>query len=274
MNSINDIITTLLTEFWSIFSIFNGNPAFGEFSNNYGIRFTIGMFFCTFLFIVIKMRALSTMKHSHIVAMIGSVLIFIRYFVMLILEWGYQIGLYDDPIVHFLYPPLEHFFYMLGLSCFAYYSLHHFNYYPGLLKQYTKYIPIFLTSFFIYTSVMWKNFFIFNNSFIQKYKECMIDWQSHLIITIIASYVLFVSIFKYKKYNSYITTFWLITLCEHFARTVCFYNNYEPSWLATIFHALQIWVLPILTLHFVKAYVVKLNYCELCRRHVHVISNI
>lgn len=253
---------------WDIFSVFNGNPDLVSYNNNFGIRFGIGMFFSFMLFMIIKFRALVTMKRHHVVAMIGAVLIFIRYAVMFGFEWGFQIGLYHDPVVHFLFPPIEHFFYMLGFGCLAYYSLHHYKYYPGLLKRILIGIPIFIGMFFIYTTMEWKEFFLTRLPHVSTYKECFVDWQSHLLFSIMSFYILVVAIFKFAKDNHYISMFWTVTFIEHLSRTICFYNGYEPAWLATIFHAMQLWALPLIMLHFVKAYVVKLGYCELCKRYV------
>lgn len=261
-------ITVILHGFWEIFSIFNGNPDLTYTQNTYGIRFCMGLFFSFLLFQIIKMRTLKTMLKQHIVALIASLIFFIRYFVMLIFEWGYQIGIYNDPIIHFLFPPIEHYFYMIGFVCFAYYSLKHYDYFPGILKNILYFIPLFLTSFFIYATIQWKIFFyegIYElPAKIYKYKDCVVDWQSHLIFSIICLYVLIIALGHIKNKNNYLLAFWFLSFVEHFSRTISFYNNFEPGWLATIFHAFQLWTIPILILHFIKMYIIKLSKCETC----------
>lgn len=274
MIDFNECISSkLLNGLWEIFSIFNGNPDTTiSHVSNYGIRFSIGMFFSFYLFYIIKMRALITMKKLHIVAMVGALLIFIRYLVMFGFEWGYQIGLYSDPIVHFLFPPIEHFFYMMGLGCMAYYSLNHYRYYPGMIKKILPYIPPFITIFFVYATIVWKNFFLSDLSIniIRAYKDCPVDYQSHALIAIMSLYMVIVAIFKYSKYNHFLSAFWTVNFIEHAVRTIMFYYSFEPTWMATLFHATQLWLLPLLTLHFVQAYVIRLGYCQQCKRKTEI----
>ena len=254
---------TFLKGIWHLVSILNGNP---EFDNN-GITLVLGMFFSMFLLVVIQMRALSTMGLRHIIGMIGALLLFIRYSIMFLLDWGYQINLYDDRLIFLLSPPLEHFFFTMGLGCIAYYSLNYYQYYPGLLKKILWGIPIFITAFFIYASITWKIFFMSLNV-VLPYRCCSVDWQSHLIITIMALYVSVVSLFKYSRTsNHYLSIFWFMTFGEQLARTIAAFTQYETSLFVTVCNGLQLWAIPILILHFVKIYVVKLGFCEKCENH-------
>jgi hypothetical protein len=260
------MLNTLAVNVWNIFSVFNGNPD----TNNFGIRLGIGIFFSIFLLIIIKMRTISTMDKKHIVAMIGALFIFFRYAVMLIFEWGYQIGIYDDPFIKFLFPPIEHYFYMIGLGCLAYYSLNHYQYYPGILRKIVWTIPVFITGFFVYATISWKILFMNSLPIVKNYIDCNVDWQSHVIVAVMALYVFFVSMVKPSRTNNHwLSYFWLLTLFEHGVKSILFYQHMEPSWIATIFHSFEIWSLPLMTLHFIKVYVVKLKYCEICNSDPH-----
>ena len=263
------ISSSLVNSLWNLFSVINGNPELG----NYGVRFTLGLLFSFLLFMIVKMRTTNTMEKKHIVALIGALLFSIRYITFFIFEWGYQIKLYNDPIVHFLFPPIEHFFNMIGFGCIAYYSLHSYNYYPGLIKRILWYIPTSIFAFFVYATIVWKEHFLTilnTQNIILKYNQCDVDWQSHALLAIVSAYLVFVAIIKYSKNCHYLSAFWTITFIEHTTRAICFYYGYEPSWLATIFHGMAIWAIPLLILHFVKAYVVKLRYCEYCQRNTQI----
>jgi len=174
-------------------------------------------------------------------------------------EWGWQIQLYDDWMMHFLFPPLEHFFYMLSLGCFAYYSLNTYEYYPGLLKRILVWIPVSLTAFFIYSTILWKQYFISHLPEITEYNAVASDWLSHVIIAVTALYIIFVAIKKYKKYFCFLSAFWTITFIEHSLKAYSYYIHDEPAELATIFHAMALWSIPLLILHFTNAYVLRIG---------------
>lgn len=248
-------MSVLIRGLWDIFSVTNGNPD----TANYGIRFSISIFFTLFLLVILQLRAKMTLDIKHLIAFIGAVLLLIRYVLMMGFEWGWQIKLYDDWIIHFLFPPLEHFFYMMFFCCTAYYSLNAYNYYPGAIRRIIPYIPISLVAFFIYATIEWKTLFMSKLPAITKYVSAESDWQSHAIIFVIALYCFMVAIKQYKRYYCFLSAFWTITLIEHGIRTVCFYYHYEPAELATIFHAMQIWALPLLILHFTNAYVMRIG---------------
>jgi hypothetical protein len=248
-------VEKLIYGFWQIFSTVNGNPEIG----NFGIRFCLGIFFSIFLMFVLQMRVKILLDKKHLIAFIGVTLLLIRYLVMLIFEWGWQINLYDDWTLHFLYPPLEHFFYMMFFGCMGYYSLNAYGYYPGLLRRILLWIPIIIVSFFIYATIQWKSFFLNALPLVSDYKDCVVDYQSHLLVTISAFYIVCVAIKEYRRYFCFLSAFWTIVLLEHGARTVAFFFNFEPAWLATIFHAMSIWSLPILIMHFVYAYVLRIG---------------
>lgn len=261
----NEAITNVTKSIWDVFSIVNGNPII----NYDGIRFFIGIFFTAFLLIIIKMRALNTMEKKHIVAMVGALLLLIRYLIMLSLQWGYQINMYTDPIIFFLYPPLEHFFLMLGLGCLAYYSLNHYEYYPGILKKILWAIPVGITIFFIHATIAWKTQFLSSNV-ILSYNQCVADWQTHFMLTLMAAYVVSIAGIKFSNQKHFLSAFWTVVLINHVVLTITTFIGYENTTLTTILNSLDLWCIPILILHFIKAYVVRLGFCDMCTRMVKI----
>jgi len=251
---VDTFVGKLIHNIWLIFSMVNGNPEI----TNYGIRLFLGLFFSLFLLMIIQLRTREFFDKKHFVVLIGVVFLVFRWTLMIGFEWGWQINLYNDWILHFLSPPLEHFFHMMFFGCLAYFSLNVYNYYPGILKRILWLIPIIIFGFFIYFTIEWKIYFIDHLPALSKYKECVSDWQNHGINAVIAGYVFFVSIWKGSKNQGFLSTFWGITFLEHITRTIVFYNNYEPAELATIFHAMATWAIPFLILYFVNAYVASL----------------
>lgn len=255
---------------WDLFSLYNGNPSH---CTNYGIQYGMGIFFSFFLFYILKMRAISTMKKEHIVALIGALFIFFRYIVMFVFEYGYQIKLYDNPYVYYLFPPIEHFFYGLGLGCISYYTLNFCDYYPGMLKKILYFIPFFITAFFIYATIAWTRLFHtgLETHIIFSYNDSMIDYQSHIILFVITVYSFIVMC--YKKELNYLTIFWLLLSIDQIINILISFDTFGINWLITISHAIEIWTLPILTLHFIKRYVNKLKFCGICRRFEYLGGN-
>lgn len=253
------ILNNLILGLNDIFNLTNGNYS--------GIRFFLGLVFTILLFSIIKMRAIATMERKHLVALIGSLLLLLRYIVLIIFDWGFQIHLYEDRIIPFLLPPLDHFFYMMGLGCLGYYTLNQYNYYPGLLKKILWAIPTSITAFFIYSTVTWKLQYL-SNPVITKYCCTPVDWQSHSIILIMSIYLCIVFIFNFNKVNILLHSFWSAILVLEFFRTLSNLQGIEPVQLNVIFNALELWSLPILILHFVKAYVIRLSDCIICDRKV------
>lgn len=241
---------------WEIFSLVNGNPE----TTNYGIRLTMMLFFAIFLILVIQLRTRMIFDKKHIIAFIGGLFLIFRIITMLGFEWGWQIGIYDDWILHLLSPPLEHFWNMLFFGCIGYFTLNVYDYYPGILKKILWTIPVAMLGFFIYTSITWKAFFYAHLPSVPAYKECITDWQTHLVFAVIALYIVIIAIIKYKKYHMFLSAFWTLTFIEHFCRFLTFYNGYEPPELATIFHAMATWALPLLILHFINAYVIRSEF--------------
>ena len=240
---------------WDIFSLVNGNPE----NANYGVRLTLMLFLSLFLIAVLHIRTKLIFDKKHLVAYIGSLFLVFRILTMLCFEWGWQVGIYDDWMLHLLSPPLEHFWNMLFFGCMGYYTLNIYDYYPGILKKILWLIPTSIMGFFIYSTVTWKTYFLTKLPDISKYNQCASDWQNHLVIAIIALYIVIVAIHKYKKYHMFLSAFWTLTFIEHFIRFIAFYNGYEPPELATIFHAMATWSLPLLILHFINAYIIRFD---------------
>lgn len=240
-----------ISSLWNIFAQVNGDP----FLNNYGIRFSLMLFFAIYLLIIIQLRTRLIFDNKHLVAYIGILFLIFRILSMIGFEWGWQIGMYDDWILHCISPPLEHFWNMLFYGCIAYYTLNIYNYYPGILKKIIYAIPISFVSFFIYSTIQWKNMFIANLPYIMKYSQSPSDWQNHIIIGSISLYVCIVILTKYKKYYIPLTIFWVLTTIEHLVRSVCLICECNSHEMTTIYHAISIWVLPLLILHFITAYI-------------------
>jgi hypothetical protein len=246
-----DKLTALAQGLWNIFSCINGNPSL----HNIGMKLTIMLFFSMFLMVILQIRTKITFDKKHIVAFIGAVILFVKVMTLFVFEWTWQIGLYDDWLLHFLYPPLEHFWNMLFLGCMAYYTLHIYDYYPGLLKKILWYIPITIITFFIYSTVQWKDYFLSHLPAVSQYELCMSDWQNHLIIAVIALYIFVIAIVKYRKYNCYLSAFWTVIFIEHASRFYLSYNLYQTDITETLLNSLETWALPLLILHFINAYV-------------------
>ena len=200
------------------------------------------------------MRTKIVFDKKHIVAFVGAVVLLVRICTMFGFEWGWQIGLYDDWVIHLLSPPLEHFWNMLFFGCIGYYTLHVYDYYPGILKKIILYIPTTIIGFFIYSTIQWKIYFLSHLPKISNYESCMSDWQNHLIIAIVALYIFIVAIVKYKKYHCYLSAFWTFVLVEHFSRFFFSFYNINTYFINTVQNSLETWALPLLILHFVNAY--------------------
>ena len=61
---------------------------------------------------------------------------------------------------------------------------------------------------------------------------------------------------------------------EHITKTGIGMLRIEPSWVETIFHSMEILALTLLILHFVKAYVVRLGHCSICKREIQFMGEI
>lgn len=276
MTEFCEIIFLIFQKIWLLFmTFFCSTTDTGQTNTNIGLRFTTGMIMSTILFVILKMKATETLKKEHIIAMIGAMFLFSRYLTSMILEWGYYIELYDDPIMFFMSPPLEHFFYTMFLGCFAYYTLNHLNFYPGLLKKILYGIPITISAFFIYNVYQWK--YTINNSleYVGKHSYSILNWDSHIIIITFIIYIISVYFYKKNKVqsNDYLILFWILmlvsNLCILYSRIdVMNYKSYLLS--AYTFDFLAI---PILSLHFIKTYINRARYCDVCEKSTFITMN-
>jgi hypothetical protein len=254
-------VQLVLNELWRLFSITNGNPD----CNYSGIRFGLGMFFSFLLVYVVKMRTLNSWEIRHFIALIGGCFLLIRHFVMMVFLWGYEIQLYDNQILRFLFPPVEHLFETIAFACFGFYSIvttrpDH----ATLSKRSMAVIPIILL-FYIYVFVAWQDyFFTFFPAKVMLYYDSVVDWQSHFVITSLAAVAVYNVIKNVKLAYPLLTIFWAFTVLEHSVQTVVSFYRFEPSWLVTIFNAMHLWTIPVLMLHFVYGYSRRLKGCETC----------
>lgn len=262
----HQMIDSVFTAVWQIFSQINGNPEL----HSSATRFCLALFFLYLLYSTIRMRAMAQYKPHQIVALCGCVLMMFRETSMLMFMSGWELGLYRDTIIHFLWPPIEHFFFILSMLCFCWYTVEASQY--NKLRRCTRRIGWWVVggavSFCIYALVEWKIFFTKHfPDILYSYNECSVDWQSHLIVSGIAIVGLLGAMFRYRG-SSYLMLYWVITLIEHSSRTVIFAFYHEEAWQATIFHAMHIWAIPLLLLHFINAYVLKMSNCVQCKREV------
>lgn len=251
---------------WLIFSQINGNPDL----NMSATRFLLALFFLTLLYITIRMRAMTQYKPHQVVALVGCVLMIIRELTMLIFLSGWEIGVYTDPVGHFLFPPIEHFFALLSFGCFSWYTIEASQWSPIRKFARRTCIPfgISLVGFSAYALIYWKAFFTTHYpDVIHVYKDTPVDWQTHLIIAIIAI-VGMLAAYMRRRGSTYLLWFWFITFAEHALRSITFAFYNEQAWQATIFHAMHNWAIPLLLLHFINAYVQKLYQCTVCRQDV------
>lgn len=242
--------TTIIDNFIiGVVNLFNdinsGNPAC------IGIGYSLGIVLSLILMYIIKTRTSLTMDRHLIISLGGSVLFTVRFFILLIFYWGYQIQIYTDQTLFMFMSPLEHFFYAIGLICFGYYSLNHYDYFPGLLKSFIWWIPAIITTTFIYDTIEYKNILsTFSNS--PPFVSCNIDWQLHLILLICSLYILIVSILKFDRSNIYLTIFWSMMLISQYFKTIFGFYNLEPMFMTTIYNSVQIWSILTLMLHFIS----------------------
>jgi uncharacterized membrane protein YidH (DUF202 family) len=252
---------------WDILSLVNGNPEL-HFS---AIRFLMGIFFIAVLYTIIRMQAVSTYHVKHIVALAGSVFLMFRFCSMLFLVSGWELQIYNDPIIHFLYPPVEHVFASLSLACFMWYSVESSPWWIWIRRK-AKYIFTFLILFYVYTIIYWKQFFITQlPNYANAFKECPVDYQFHIIASVICSVGLVAAVRGLAKYLS---VFWFFQLGLHVSSAVAYFivsttaATTEPSWLSTVFNIIEVWTIPLLILHFVSRYVRKMTRCNACQREV------
>jgi hypothetical protein len=269
MMEFSEAIFVIFQKLWMLFmTFFCSSTDSGQFNTNVGLRYTTGMIMASILFIILKMKATETLKKEHIIAMIGSMFLFVRYLTSMVLEWGYYIGLYNDPIMFFMSPPLEHFFYTMFVGCFAYYTLNHLNFYPGLLKKILYAIPITISSFFIYNVYKWKQF-VETADVVGKHSYCSLNWDSHIIIVVFIVYI--ISVYFYKKNqvqsNDYLILFWIImlvsNLCMIYSRIDTI--NFKSYLLAS--YTFDFLSVPILSLHFIKSYINRAKFCTTCEKY-------
>lgn len=262
----NCTFANILHAAWTIFSQMNGNPDLGMSAP----RFLMAIFFLVLLYLTIRMRAMAQYKNHQIVALVGCVVMMVREFSMLVFISGWELGVYTDSIIHFLWPPVEHFFMLVALSCFVWYTVEASQWAPirRLIRKVYSTFAIFIVLFSAYTLVAWKSFFIkhFPN-ILYSYKDSPVDWQTHLVIAMVAS-VGIAAAYMRRKGRSYLLAYWCITFLEHGARTILFAFYVEQTWQATIFHAMHTWAIPLLLLHFINAYVLKMSKCTTCQQEV------
>lgn len=260
----NQIAEKIADNAWDIFSLVNGNPDY----NFSAIRFCLAIFFLVMLYTIIKMRVVAAYQVKHIVALSGVVFMIFRESTMLFMQTGWEIGLYRDLAVHFLWPPVEHTFEGLSFLCLAWYSIEtacmfEFSYY---MKKFKFIILGLFMAFSTYTMIIWKTFFIQHYpKVLFMYRECMVDWQSHILMSFIASIGFYAS---FQRQSRYLIMFWSVTLFEHFSRTLTYYFEIHNTGLDTLYNALHIWAIPLLILHFVDAYVLKISNCNTCKRDI------
>ena len=238
---------------WNIFSLINGNPDLYM----SGIRLFLSIFFTILLIIILNIRTKMNFDKMHLIAFIGVLFLLARNFILLGFQWGWEIKLYDDYILHFLFPPLDYFFNMMYIGCIAYYSLNTYNYYPGILKRIIWWIPSFITLYFIYMSITWKHFFYSNLPVVVQFNNSSVDCQSHCIISLFCVYVLCVAVLKHKKYYLFLSSFWFFNSISQITIAITSFYNYQSSELTTIFQAVELWSIPLLFLHFVNAYIIR-----------------
>ena len=240
MNGIDNIILGVSNLFVDI----NG-------SNPYyiGVSYVIAIVLYSLLLLVMGKRTTITMSTHNIIAFVGCTLFLLRYILLFIFDWGTSINAFNDQLIFMILPPLEHFFYAIGIICFSYYSLIIFNYYPGLLKKVILLIPIFLTSFFIYSTIVWKHQYITDSTTLN-YVNIGLEWKLHFILTIIALYTTITSFVKLNIKNIFLYLFWYLVLSAEILSAIFSYYHSNLLMMATLFKSVQIWGALLLILHF------------------------
>ena len=237
-------------EIWRIFSIVTGDPT----SGNSGVRFLLTICFTLFLLVILQLRMKILFDRVHLVALVGGLFLLVRAILLLCFEWGWQVGLYTDRLLYLLSPPLEHFFNMMFFGCMAYYSLNVYQYYPGLLKKIIWIIPISIFSFFVYTTITWKAYFLKAMPGLSTFTDCPAYWQTYAIIALASLYIFMVAIYKYKKHNCFLSAFWTMIFFSYSARALSLFSGSDPAVLVTIFQGTELVSILVLSLHFVNYY--------------------
>jgi hypothetical protein len=264
MISENTVVEEVANRVWEVFSIVNGNPDY----NFSSIRFSLSLFFLALLYQIVRMRIISSYQLKHIVALTGIIFMMFREATMLVMMTGWELKVFYDPIVQFLWPPIEHTFSGLAFLCFVWYSvetakMYKLTYY---IRKAKYYILLGYGLFTIYAMTVWKAFYIEHApNILYEYKECPIDWITHGLFSLFAAVGFYAA---FQKQAKFLMLFWGVTLFEHFTRTLVFYAHFETPEIATFFHSLHTWALPLLVLHFVSAYVAQISNCGVCKRDI------
>lgn len=260
------MVDNVLQTGWLIFSQINGNPDL----NQSATRFCLALFFLILLYSTIRMRTLSQYKPHQVVALCGCVIMMIREITMLVTIGGWETKVITDTMVHFLWPPIEHMLELTAYICFVWYTIEASQW--NVIRRFARNIGWYFIGassiFCIYTMYAWKLFFISHApEILYSYKHFSGDWQTHLILAFVA-FMGVISAFMKSKGTSYLLGFWTIVLIEHIIRTIVFGFFDEQSWQATIFHAMHTWSIPLLLLHFINSYVLKMGNCVECKREL------
>lgn len=251
---------------WLMFSQMNGNPELGMSAP----RFIMSLFFLLLLYLTIRMRAMAQFKPHQVIALVGCVLMIIREISMLVFISGWELALYTDPIIHFLWPPIEHFFALTAFACFSWYTIEASQ--RSTIRRLARITYLLfgtsVLTFSVYTLVTWKTFYVaqFPN-ILHSYNECFVDWQTHIFMSLIAL-VGMLAAYMRRRGGSYLFVFWFMTFLEHSLRTVMLITHMEQAWQITIFNAMHTWSIPLLLLHFINAYVLKMSQCLICQQEV------
>lgn len=252
---------------WDAFSRVNGNPDLHASI----IRFGLALFFLWLLFVTIRMRALAQYRPHRIVALVGCVIMMIRELAMAFIVCGWELKLYDNPLLLYVWPPVEHFFSMLAFCCMAWYTVEasDWAWLQYWVKKFRCVVIVSIASFYVYALTLWKVFFAVNIPTISiVYSDSNMDWQAHALIAVCAT-VSIIATCKRSAGPSYLFWFWVVTFIEQSLRAHAFSYS-EGAWLATVLQAMHIWAIPLLLLHFINAYVIKLGTCSTCKRDVRI----
>lgn len=252
---------------WDAFSRVNGNPDL----HASGIRFALALFFLWLLFVTIRMRALTQYRPHRVVALVGCVIMMIRESAMAGIVCGWELKLYDSQLLLYVWPPVEHFFSMLAFSCIAWYTVEASDcVWLQLWARRLKW-PIIASTvvFYVYALTLWKSFFaVYTPTIAFVYNDSNMDWQAHAVVSVCA-FLGIIAACKRQAGPSYLLWFWVLTFVEQAIRAHAF-SYTEGAWLATVLQAMHIWAIPLLLLHFINAYVIKLGSCAVCKRDVRI----
>lgn len=251
---------------WTVFMRENGECVGGLSAS----RFLLTLFFQVLLYLTIRMRAMLQFKPHQIVALAGCVVFMVKETSLLFLVSSYELGLWYDPRIAFLAPPIDHCFRLVAYACFSWYSIEasQWCFARKLARRTLIAFCTAIASFGLYILITWKAYFtehMPSHPDMAHFGYTAIDWQVHVVMAIVAAVGVLMSYMR-KRCCCYLFWYWVITLLANGGQAIMTAFYVEQPWHTAIFNAMFTWSIPLLMLHFVSSYVLKIGQCIVCKQ--------